>query len=112
MTALCARNLDRSALFTSIGEQSFLEAAERLRMIALIAGIAFFILRIEIYQFLIVGPGYSAWNMTAQFLRGLAAFHLVVAGVGFGRRFLNHRGKVFAWGGTCRFPFTCCIICH
>jgi len=63
-----------------------------------------FTLRIEIYQFLTVRPGYSALNMAAQFLRGLAAFYFVVAAVGFGRRFLNRRGKPLAFARDLSFP--------
>lgn len=69
-----------------------LEAAERARYAALALGMVAFGLRIACYAWLPVGGGYEGLNMLAQFLRGLAAWGLVVAALGFGRRYLTRTG--------------------
>lgn len=71
---------------------ALLEAAERARYAALALGMGAFALRIASYEWLPVGSGYEGLNMLAQFLRGLAAWGLVVTTIGFGRRYLTRTG--------------------
>jgi len=51
-----------------------------------------------------ISGGYSLLNMAAQFIRGLAAFCLVLAAIGFGKRYLNRGGKTLALARDESFP--------
>ena len=75
------------------------EAMERYRFAALALGLGAFVVRIGCYRWFPVGNGYDAFNMLAQFFRGAAAWGLVVAAIGFGRRHLNVAGR---WLGIAR----------
>jgi glucan biosynthesis protein C len=75
------------------------EAAERNRLAALVLGLVAFGARLACYRWLPVEDGYQAFNMLAQFLRGLAGWWLVVAAIGLGRRHLKATGR---WGGIAR----------
>jgi hypothetical protein len=68
------------------------EAAERYWIAALVFGLLAFVARLACYRWLPVTSGYHAFNMLSQFLRGIAAWGLVVAAIGFGRRHLNLTG--------------------
>ena len=85
-------------------DRRLLETIEKRKAIALSAGIALFVIRIEMLQMLEILPGYSLLNMAAQFIRGLAAFCLVLAAVGFGKRYLNPGGKALALARDNSFP--------
>jgi peptidoglycan/LPS O-acetylase OafA/YrhL len=78
------------------GDPRLPEAIERHRFAALALGLGAFAARLACHRLLPVGSGYDAFNVLAQFLRGIAAWGLVVAALGFGRRHLNRGGR--AWG--------------
>jgi hypothetical protein len=83
---------------------AFLEAAEHARYVALLLGVVAFALRLACYEWLPVGSGYQGLNMFAQFLRGLAAWGLVVAAIGFGRRHLTRTGWPLGIACDLSFP--------
>ncbi len=85
-------------------EPGLLEAVERARWAALGLGLAAFAARLGTYRLFRVGPGYDPANVAAQALRGLAAYGLVLAFVGFGRRRLNRAGPGFGWARDLSFP--------
>jgi glucan biosynthesis protein C len=80
------------------------EAAEHHRLAALALGLLAFCLRLACYDLLPVGPGYQPFNILAQFLRGVAAWGLVVAAIGFGRRYLNQTGRILGVARDLSFP--------
>lgn len=80
------------------------EAAERARFAALALGLGAFAARLGCYEWLAVGDGYQAANMLAQFLRGLAAWGLVLAAIGFGRRHLTATGWMLGLARDLSFP--------
>jgi len=80
------------------------EAAERYRFAALAVGLLAFLARLSCYRWLPVGSGYEAFNLFAQFLRGMAAWGLVVAAIGFGRRYLTSTGQAFRMARDLSFP--------
>jgi hypothetical protein len=80
------------------------EAAERTRFAALALGLVAFVARLACYEWLPVGDGYQTFNILAQFLRGLAAWGLVVAAIGFGRRHLKATGRSFGVARDLSFP--------
>lgn len=69
------------------------EAAEQVRFAALALGLLAFAARIACYRWFPVGDGYQAFNVLAQFLRGLAGWWLAVAAIGLGRRHLRAGGR-------------------
>ena len=81
-----------------------LEAMERNRLGALSLGVLAFFARLAVYRFFPVGPGYSAGNMAASAFRGAAALGLVVAAIGFGRRYLNRESRALAMARDMAFP--------
>ncbi|HTT12490.1 MAG TPA: acyltransferase [Burkholderiaceae bacterium] len=78
------------------GDPRLPDAIERHRWAALALGVIAFFARLACYRVLPVGSGYDAFNMLAQFLRGIAAWGLIIAATGFGRRHLNLTGR--GWG--------------
>jgi len=80
------------------------EAAERWRLAALALGLVAYAARMSCYAWLPVGSGYQAFNMLAQFLRGLAAWWLVMAAIGFGRRHLTASGWSLGIARDLSFP--------
>lgn len=81
-----------------------LEAAARARYAALALGLGAFALRIACHEWLPVGSGYHVLNMLAQFLRGLAAWGLVVTAIGFGTRYLTATGRPLDIARDLSFP--------
>jgi hypothetical protein len=80
------------------------EAAERNRLLALGLGLLAFIARLAVYNLLAVGPGYEPANIAAQVFRGIAAWCLVVAAVGWGRRLLSHESPALGLARDLAFP--------
>jgi len=80
------------------------EAAERNRFAALALGLLAFLARLSCYRWLPVGSSYEAFNMLAQFLRGMAAWGFVVAAIGFGRKYLNLVGRPLRIARDLSFP--------
>jgi len=81
-----------------------LQAVEKYRRAALILGMATFLLRMATYYVVPVPDGYNAANITAQAFRGLAAYGLVMAAVGYGRRYLNRPGRLLGIARDLSFP--------
>jgi len=81
-----------------------LEAIERHRLAALILGVAAFLARIATYGVVAVPDGYNAANMIAQAFRGIAAYGLVMAAIGYGQRYLNGQGRMLAIARDLSFP--------
>jgi hypothetical protein len=80
------------------------EAAERNRFTALALGLAAFAARRGCYEWFDVGDGYQAFNVLAQFFRGLAGWWLVVAAIGLGRRYLKTTGRSLGVARDLSFP--------
>jgi len=80
------------------------EAAERNGFAALALGLVAFAARVDCYKLLPVGDGYQAFNVLAQFLRGLAAWWLVVAAIGLGRRYLQATGRSLGIARDLSYP--------
>jgi glucan biosynthesis protein C len=80
------------------------EAAERNRIAALTLGLVAFGARLACYDWLPVGDGYQALNVLAQFLRGLASWGLVVAAIGFGRKYFKATGRSLGIARDLSFP--------
>jgi hypothetical protein len=80
------------------------EAIERNRFAALALGLIAFAARLACYRLLPVGSGYQVFNMLAQFLRGLAAWGLVLAAIGFGRRYFVAMGRPLGIARDLSFP--------
>lgn len=81
-----------------------LESMERNRLTALLAGITAFIARLGVYRLFDVTPGWSAANMATQAFRGAAAWLIVVAAMGYGRRFLNRESRALSAARDLSFP--------
>jgi glucan biosynthesis protein C len=81
-----------------------LQAIEKNRLAALILGIAAFVARIATYRVVPVPDGYNGAKMIAQAFRGIAAYGLVMAAVGYGQRYLNGQGKMLAIARDLSFP--------
>ena len=85
-------------------ERNLLEAAERNRFSALTIGLLAFVARLAVYRLFAVHNGYNTANMGAQALRGVAAYCIVVAVMGFGRRLLNRENKALGLARDLSFP--------
>jgi hypothetical protein len=81
-----------------------LQAIEKHRVAALILGLGAFFLRMATYGVVAVPDGYSAANIIAQAFRGIAAYGLVMAALGFGQRYLNGQGKLLGIARDLSFP--------
>ena len=57
-----------------------------------------------VYRLTPVPAGYSVANIAAQALRGAAAYGLVSAALGYGRRFLNHESRALDMARDLAFP--------
>jgi glucans biosynthesis protein C len=79
-------------------------AAERNRYAALVLGAIAFFARRCVYFVLAPAGGYHAANMLGQGFRGIAAWALVVAAIGFGRRHLNRTGRLYRAARDLSFP--------
>lgn len=71
-----------------------LQAFEKYRLAALILGVSAFICRIAVYAVVPVPGGYNAANIVTHTFRGIAAYGLVVAAMGYGQRYLNRQGRL------------------
>jgi hypothetical protein len=83
---------------------ALLEAAERNRLLALCLGVLAFVARLAVYNLFTVGPGYEPANILAQVFRGIAAWCLVVAAVGWGRRLLSRESSALGQARDLAFP--------
>jgi hypothetical protein len=81
-----------------------LEAAQRNRLPALVLGLAAFAARLGVYRVFAVPAGYAPANIAAQALRGVAAYGLVAAAIGYARRFLNGESPALAAARDLAFP--------
>ena len=70
-----------------------LQAIEKHRRAALILGLLAFFARMATYSLVPVPGGYNAANIAAQAFRGIAAYGLVMAAMGYGQRYLNAPGS-------------------
>jgi len=80
------------------------ETAERIGFAALALGLVAFAARIACYGWFSVGDGYQTFNVLAQFLRGLAAWWLVVAAIGLGRKYLKATGRSLGIARDLSYP--------
>jgi hypothetical protein len=72
----------------------FLRAIEKYRFAFLVLGVAAFLTRISMYTLFTVPDGYNAINIIAQTFRGIAAYGLVMAAIGYGQHYLNRQGRM------------------
>ncbi len=90
--------------FIAASARELLEALERNRLPALALGVLAFAARLAVYRLTPVPAGYSVANIAAQALRGAAAYGLVSAALGYGRRFLNHESRALDMARDLAFP--------
>lgn len=81
-----------------------LQAVEKHRRAALILGVAAFLARIETYRVVVVPDGYNTANIIAQAFRGIAAYGLVLAAIGYGQHYLNSESKMLGVARDLSFP--------
>ena len=81
-----------------------LQAVEKYRLAALILGITAFLSRIAVYTVVTVPDGYRAANIVAQAFRGIAAYGLVMAAIGYAQRYLNRQGRTLGIARDLSFP--------
>lgn len=81
-----------------------LQAIEKHRLAALVLGVATFFARLATYRVVAVPNGYNAANIIAQAFRGIAAYGLVMAAMGYGQRYLNAEGKMLGIARDLSFP--------
>jgi glucan biosynthesis protein C len=81
-----------------------LQAIEKHRRAALILGVGAFLARMATYRVVAVPDGYNAANITAQAFRGIAAYGLVLAAIGYGQRYLNRPGRMLGIARDLSFP--------
>lgn len=81
-----------------------LQAIETHRRAALILGATTYLARITTYWLVEVPDGYNAANIIAQAFRGVAAYGLVMAAIGYGQRYLNRPGRMLGIARDLSFP--------
>jgi peptidoglycan/LPS O-acetylase OafA/YrhL len=81
-----------------------LQACENHRVPALILGVTAFLARIAVYAVVPVPDGYHAANIVTQAFRGIAAYGLVMAAMGYGQRYLNRQGTMLRIARDLSFP--------
>jgi hypothetical protein len=81
-----------------------LQAIEKHRRAALILGVAAFLARMATYRVVAVPDGYNAANIVAQAFRGIAAYGLVMAAIGYGQRYLNGQSRMLGIARDLSFP--------
>jgi len=81
-----------------------LQAMEKYRLAALILGAAAFLARMETYRVVAVPDGYNVANIVAQAFRGIAAYGLVLAAIGYGQHYLNSESKMLGAARDLSFP--------
>jgi hypothetical protein len=77
---------------------------EKHRRAALILGFAAFFIRMTIYRSIAVPDGYNLTNITVQAFRGIAAYGLVLAAIGYGQHYLNRPFKWLSAARDVSFP--------
>jgi glucans biosynthesis protein C len=88
-----------------VGEvPDLLQAIEKHRLAALILGLAAYCARIATYRVVAVPNGYNAANIVAQAFRGMAAYGLVMAALGYGQRYLTGHGTSLGIARDLSFP--------
>jgi glucans biosynthesis protein C len=90
--------------FAAGRSESLLEAAERNRFPALCLGIGAFVCRLAVYRVFQVREGYDPANVLTQAFRGLAAYGLVLAAIGYGRRHLDCESRALGVARDLAFP--------
>lgn len=81
-----------------------LQSFEKYRSAALILGVAAFLLRISVYEVTTVHDGYNAANVISQAFRGIAAYGLVAAAMGYGRHYLNRQSRMLGFARDLSLP--------
>jgi glucans biosynthesis protein C len=81
-----------------------LQVIEKHRRAVLHLGATAFLARSMIYWLVAVPDGYNAANITAQAFRGVAAYGLVMAAIGYGQRYLNRPGSILGIARDLSFP--------
>ena len=81
-----------------------LPAIEKHRRAALYLGATAFLARSMIYWLVVVPDGYNAANIMTQAFRGVAAYGLVMAAIGYGQRYLNRPGRALGIARDLSFP--------
>jgi glucan biosynthesis protein C len=81
-----------------------LQATEKHRRAALILGVIAFLARLATYRVVAVPDGYNAANIIAQAFRGIAAYGLVLAALGYGQRYLNGQSRMWGIARDLSFP--------
>lgn len=84
--------------------RELLEAMERNRRAALALGLLAFAARLAVYRIVPVPPGYNAASILTHAFRGAAAVGLVVAAMGYGRRYLNRESRALSAARDLAFP--------
>ena len=84
--------------------RELLEAMERNRHRALALGLLAFAARMAVYRLFPVPSGYHWANIAAQAFRGAAAFGLVAAAMGYGRKHLNSESQALSVARDLAFP--------
>ncbi len=90
--------------FFAVKSAALLEAMERNRHLALGLGMAAFIARLQVYNLIPYAPGWSLVEVLSSALRGVAAWLLVVAVMGYGRRHLNKESAALGAARDLSFP--------
>jgi hypothetical protein len=81
-----------------------LQTIEKHRRAAMILGTTAYLARITTYWLVAVPDGYDAANIIAQAFRGVAAYGLVMAAIGYGQRYLNGQSKMLGVARDLSFP--------
>lgn len=81
-----------------------LQAIEKHRLAAMILGVTAFLARITTYTVVTVPDGYNTANVIAQAFRGIAAYGLVMAAMGYGQHYLNSESKMLETARDLSFP--------
>ena len=81
-----------------------LQAIEKHRLAALVFGVVAFLARMETYRVVAVPDGYNTANIIAQAFRGIAAYGLVLAAIGYGQRYLNGPSRLLGIARDLSFP--------
>jgi hypothetical protein len=81
-----------------------LQAFEKYRLAALILGVAAFASRIAVYAVVTVPNGYNAANIVTHAFRGIAAYGLVMAAMGYAQHYLNSQSRLLGIARDLSFP--------
>ncbi|HVP20057.1 MAG TPA: acyltransferase family protein [Spirochaetia bacterium] len=84
--------------------RELLEAMERNRHAALALGLLAFAARLAVYRIVPVPSGYNAAQIVTHAFRGAAAWGLVIAAMGYGRRYLNRESRALSIARDLAFP--------